>query len=732
MAILADSFYYQELRIDTINTRVFADLIAKEGDANGRGLLVTLTENGLVKNTTGIALNLKWEHTSVGNQGLDNFEAVDLSKGLYKITYPTEMLNRGKVRAFIQIVDSGKLAGVRNVEITVDRGVGDDTAIASSDSFTALAQALIDVNNLESTYAPELLSVKQQLEQAATKAELSAIATPKAVSLASQMTDVAKIYVYMGAEGGYTAGNWYYHNGTVWVSGGVYQATAFADSSVTVKNTNFFDSRVNLFDKTTVTADKIANPAWGGLDTVVGYSASDYIPVVAGFNYMISKTAYVAFFDNAHSYLSGLTSPAPSGQFTVITPPVNCAYVRVSPETLNLNTFMFVNGAIDSTFDYVSYGMAHIKKEAIDKFNAPDKINVSTVTKDLCDFTVPSRNLFNKDTVTLNKLPYPYNDASKGLLVDNADCDASDWIAVEPSTQYTKNFLGSGVYYDANKVYISGFDNSVGIVGYVMTTPASAAYMRLSISHIHSLSACQFEKGSVPTDLQTYGVYYLDKQIVLPASTPSGGSTVDLYGRFHPLRCLFFGDSHTEQRAYTTQIQDKVGFTYADVNGLGGSCIANVGTVSSFVERYAALHTNTEFVVVYGGDNDYIQNVVIENVANKLDNTTFKGAIREIIEFYGTNYPEKYLFFVTPTNCYKSEYAAAGYKNTLGLLVSDYAQAMREVCEEYSVPVVDLNRNININEKNYATLLEDGVHLTTETNKRVAQMIISKFEEVYY
>ena len=183
MAILADSFYYQELRIDTINTRVFADLVAKEGDANGRGLLLTLTENGLMKDTTGITLILKWEHTSVGNQGLDNFDVVDPSKGLYKITYPTEMLNRGKIRAFIQIIDSGKLAGTRNFEITVDWGVGDDTAIASSDSFSALASALIEVqswnariddveqefidkaNNLDATYPTRLVSVEQQLAE---------------------------------------------------------------------------------------------------------------------------------------------------------------------------------------------------------------------------------------------------------------------------------------------------------------------------------------------------------------------------------------------------------------------------------------------------------------------------------------------------------------------------------------------------------------------------------------
>lgn len=153
MAILSDEFYYQSIRIDTINTRVFADIVAKEGDANGRGLLVTLTENGLIKDTTGINLNLKWEHTSVGNQGLDSFEVVDLTKGQYKITYPAEMLNRGKVNAFIQIFDSGKNAGSRNIEIVVDRAVGDDTAIVSSNSFSALVTALLSVNKLDSVYA---------------------------------------------------------------------------------------------------------------------------------------------------------------------------------------------------------------------------------------------------------------------------------------------------------------------------------------------------------------------------------------------------------------------------------------------------------------------------------------------------------------------------------------------------------------------------------------------------
>ena len=184
MSILSNNFYYQPLKIDSINTKVYGDFIAKEGDANGRGLLVTLTENGLQKDTTGITLNLKWAHTTVsGLQNLDPFEAVDLTKGLYKITYPTDMLRKGKVDAFIQIIDSGKLIGSRNIKINVEATVGDDTAIESSNEFRALASALVEVNgwndridaveadfiqranDMEATYPQELLSLGSQLAQ---------------------------------------------------------------------------------------------------------------------------------------------------------------------------------------------------------------------------------------------------------------------------------------------------------------------------------------------------------------------------------------------------------------------------------------------------------------------------------------------------------------------------------------------------------------------------------------
>ena len=60
------------------------------------------------------------------------------------------------------------------------------------------------------------------------------IGSPLTASAASDMTNQNKIYVYTGSEEGYIFGNWYYYDGSTWVSGGVYNSTAFkTDSTLT-------------------------------------------------------------------------------------------------------------------------------------------------------------------------------------------------------------------------------------------------------------------------------------------------------------------------------------------------------------------------------------------------------------------------------------------------------------------------------------------------------------------
>lgn len=67
-----------------------------------------------------------------------------------------------------------------------------------------------------------------KLQEYTTKlvAKLKTIFPGPAVPAATvaEMTDHTKCYVYTGSETGYTAGNWYYYDGSAWTSGGVYNA----------------------------------------------------------------------------------------------------------------------------------------------------------------------------------------------------------------------------------------------------------------------------------------------------------------------------------------------------------------------------------------------------------------------------------------------------------------------------------------------------------------------------
>lgn len=62
---------------------------------------------------------------------------------------------------------------------------------------------------------------------------------PTAVSTVAQMVDTTQVYLYTGNESGYVKGEWYYWDGSAWVSGGIYglPAEVYVDGTSLVINT---------------------------------------------------------------------------------------------------------------------------------------------------------------------------------------------------------------------------------------------------------------------------------------------------------------------------------------------------------------------------------------------------------------------------------------------------------------------------------------------------------------
>lgn len=143
-------------------------------------------------------------------------------------------LNQGIVPLGVPKAYQYDAALVEAARAAVNQGI-DDVAEAGN-----TAKAAVEAQGTASVNA---VSAQEQ----ASKADVNALGDkilaqmkhgygyPFTAASAAAMTDMTKIYVYTGSETGYTNGNWYYWNGTAWVSGGVYNATALeTDKTLTV------------------------------------------------------------------------------------------------------------------------------------------------------------------------------------------------------------------------------------------------------------------------------------------------------------------------------------------------------------------------------------------------------------------------------------------------------------------------------------------------------------------
>lgn len=129
----------------------------------------------------------------------------------------------GKVWSKLTIRDtSGGVIGYAAIIWMVDMAGVEDGAIASDSDISALQEFIAEFGTINAY-------------KAALDGALAAVGGPYVASTVAQMTDHTKVYVYTGSQTGYTAGHWYYWNGSAWTDGGVYQAAAVeTDKTLTV------------------------------------------------------------------------------------------------------------------------------------------------------------------------------------------------------------------------------------------------------------------------------------------------------------------------------------------------------------------------------------------------------------------------------------------------------------------------------------------------------------------
>lgn len=106
-----------------------------------------------------------------------------------------------------------------------------NSVIATTNYLTLTIDENILVSDATSTEISESL-YEQLVDMVRSVSNGTAVVDAK-----NKMIDKNKIYVYIGSETGMTNGDWYYWNGTVWTSGGVWNAVAVeTDKTLSVEN----------------------------------------------------------------------------------------------------------------------------------------------------------------------------------------------------------------------------------------------------------------------------------------------------------------------------------------------------------------------------------------------------------------------------------------------------------------------------------------------------------------
>jgi lysophospholipase L1-like esterase len=203
------------------------------------------------------------------------------------------------------------------------------------------------------------------------------------------------------------------------------------------------------------------------------------------------------------------------------------------------------------------------------------------------------------------------------------------------------------------------------------------------------------------------------------------------------LKINFLGDSITEgvgvsdreTKKYTSVFERLSGATVRTY-GIGGTRIARQNKPSEkprhdlvFLDRVDDMDADADIVVVFGGTNDFGHGDAAFGSFLARDEYTFYGALHSLVLRLRRRFPNSEIVFMTPLH----RTIENRPNPTTGKLLKDYVDAIREVTEYYSIPVIDLYASSGIQPALPGGLDDmtcDGLHPNDKGAERIAKRVL--------
>lgn len=214
------------------------------------------------------------------------------------------------------------------------------------------------------------------------------------------------------------------------------------------------------------------------------------------------------------------------------------------------------------------------------------------------------------------------------------------------------------------------------------------------------------------------------------------------------IKANFLGDSITEgcgasspDKVFHALLKEKYGFAEARNYGLGGTRIARQSEIKDpdnprdkdFIMRAEEMDNDADLIVVFGGTNDYGSGQAPLGEITDGHIFTFYGAVHTLCQNLIKKYPNSQVVFITPLHRWNEEGGLGTWKpeGVKQHYLCDYAKAIKEVCELYAIPVLDMfgSGGMPLQIPEYARIYStDGLHPNDEGHKILAHKL-GKFLE---
>lgn len=264
--------------------------------------------------------------------------------------------------------------------------------------------------------------------------------------------------------------------------------------------------------------------------------------------------------------------------------------------------------------------------------------------------------------------------------------------------------VGALAYMDIDKVILSFIDMSTLIadvngLGKTLTTPTNTAYIckNIKVGGLNWADTFQFQIGNTITFYEPYNEV-LEQLFNVKLSDTKARADIEILNsamgvnpKWSNKNWYVIGDSMTEHNARTSKnyhdyITDKISclVTNYGIGGTGYTC----GGVNAIYNRIVGLGTNAELITVFAGANDFLNPFVMGQLGDA-ETVSLIGAIESTIKKLIAKFPTKTIAVFTPIP-YGDTLNPTNQSGYTQLQISD---AIINVCNHYSIPVLDLQRN---------------------------------------